>query len=62
MLQAFSGMHDFTVLILPGAYGTSVAMTLDVLHAAATLAPRGRRPVSTWRVWWSAPTPSARCC
>jgi transcriptional regulator GlxA family with amidase domain len=51
MLQAFSAMHDFTVLILPGAYGTSVAMTLDVLHAAAALAPRVKRPVPTWRVW-----------
>ena len=43
-------MHDFTVLILPGAYASSVAVTLDVLNAAAALAPRVRLPLPTWRV------------
>jgi transcriptional regulator GlxA family with amidase domain len=43
-------MHDFTVLVLPGAYATSVAMTLDVLHAAAALAPRLKLPRPSWRV------------
>lgn len=43
-------MHDFTVLVLPGAYGTSVAVTLDVLSAAAALAPRLRIPQPKWRV------------
>lgn len=42
-------MPDFTVLVLPGAYGSSVAVTLDVLHAAAALAPRQRMPRPTWR-------------
>ncbi len=43
-------MRDFTVLVLPGAYATSVAMTLDVLNAAAALAPRVKLPLPTWRV------------
>ncbi|MGO4396196.1 GlxA family transcriptional regulator [Variovorax sp. M-6] len=43
-------MHDFTVLVLPGAYGTGVAVTLDILNAAAALAPRVRMPRPTWRV------------
>jgi transcriptional regulator GlxA family with amidase domain len=43
-------MHDFTVLVLPGAYASSVAITLDVLNAAAALAPRVKRPRPTWRV------------
>ncbi|WP_289813896.1 hypothetical protein [Ralstonia soli] len=33
-------MTDFTILVLSGAYATSVAATLDVLQAASTLAPR----------------------
>ena len=43
-------MCDFTVLVLPRAYGTSVAVTLDVLNAAAVLAPRAKMPLPTWRV------------
>lgn len=43
-------MHDFTVLVLPGAYASSVAITLDVLKAAAALAPRVKLPLPTWRV------------
>lgn len=43
-------MNDFTVLVLEGAYGSSVAVTLDVLSAAAALAPRVKRPRPTWRV------------
>jgi transcriptional regulator GlxA family with amidase domain len=41
---------DFTVLILPGTYATSVATTLDALQAAAVLAPRLKLPRPTWRV------------
>jgi transcriptional regulator GlxA family with amidase domain len=41
---------DFTVLILEGAYATGVAMTLDILAAAQTLAPRAATAVPTWRV------------
>ncbi|MBV8620851.1 MAG: helix-turn-helix domain-containing protein [Curvibacter sp.] len=43
-------MTDFTVLVLEGAYASSVAVTLDVLRAAAALAPRVGAPVPTWRV------------
>ena len=43
-------MRDFTVLVLPGAFASSVAVTLDILQAAATLAPRARLPRPTWRV------------
>ncbi|MDM0033021.1 helix-turn-helix domain-containing protein [Variovorax sp. J22P271] len=43
-------MHDFTILVLPGAYGSSVAVTLDILNAAVALAPRAKSPRPTWRV------------
>jgi len=43
-------MTDFTILVLPGAYATSVAATLDILHAAAVLAPRLKLARPTWRV------------
>jgi len=43
-------MHDFTVLVLPGAWATGVAVTLDILNAAAALAPRAKMPRPTWRV------------
>lgn len=43
-------MADFTILILSGAYATSVAATLDVLHAASMLAPRVKTARPTWRV------------
>ena len=43
-------MSDFTILVLPGAYASSVAVTLDMLHAAARLAPRTKSPRPTWRV------------
>ena len=43
-------MTDFTVLVLPGAFAAGVATTLDVLQAAATLAPRLKLARPTWRV------------
>lgn len=43
-------MADFTILVLSGAYATSVAATLDILQAASTLAPRVKAPRPTWRV------------
>lgn len=43
-------MTDFTILVLPGAYATSVATTLDVLHAASVLAPRLKLARPSWRV------------
>lgn len=43
-------MSDFTILVLPSAYSTGVATTLDILRAAASLAPRMKLPTPTWRV------------
>ncbi len=43
-------MTDFTILVLDGAYATSVAATLDILRAAATIAARTKRARPTWRV------------
>ena len=43
-------MHDFSVLVLPGAYASSVANTLDILNTAAALAPRLRLPRPRWRL------------
>lgn len=43
-------MNDFTILVLPGAYATSVAVTLDSLNAAAAVAPRFKVARPTWRL------------
>jgi len=43
-------MNDFTVLVLPRAFGSSVATTLDILGAAAAVAPRLKRSAPKWRV------------
>lgn len=43
-------MTDFTVLVLPGAYASSVAVTLDMLQAAAAIAPHLNAPQPRWRV------------
>lgn len=42
-------MFDFTVLVLRGAYASGVAVTLDLLSAAAALAPAAGVPVPRWR-------------
>lgn len=44
-------MFDFKILVLSGAYPSSVAVTLDMLSAAAALAPRLRLPPPRWRVY-----------
>ncbi len=43
-------MFDFTILILEGAYASSVAATLDILATAAVLAPRHHIAAPSWRV------------
>lgn len=43
-------MLDFTLIALDGAYGTSVAASLDMLSAATSLAPRFGVPAPKWRV------------
>ena len=43
-------IHDFTVIVLEDAYPTSVAVTLDILAAAAALAQPARTSTPRWRV------------
>ncbi|WP_443693392.1 GlxA family transcriptional regulator [Pseudomonas protegens] len=43
-------MNDFTVLLLPGSFASSVALTLDMLSSAALLAPRLGLGAPRWRV------------
>lgn len=43
-------MYDFTVLVLSGAWTSSVSVSLDTLRAAAHLAPGLGLPVPRWRV------------
>ena len=43
-------MLDFNILILSGAYASSVSVTLDILNAAVLLSPRAKAPRPSWRV------------
>ncbi|MDM0090841.1 MULTISPECIES: helix-turn-helix domain-containing protein [unclassified Variovorax] len=43
-------MNDFTVLVLPGSYASSVAVTLALLEAASMLAPPMQLARPRWRV------------
>lgn len=43
-------MHDFTLVIFEGGYGTGVAVSLDILRAATAMAPRVGVPVPRWRI------------
>ncbi len=43
-------MYDFTVLVFPESFASSVAATLDILGTAATLAQRQGLAVPRWRV------------
>jgi transcriptional regulator GlxA family with amidase domain len=43
-------MIDFTILVLPGAFASSVALTLDILSAAASLAETVGCAKPRWRV------------
>lgn len=44
-------MNDFTLLILPGAFASSVALSLDVLAAATAMAARMDAPAPRWRIY-----------
>lgn len=46
----FQPMNDFTILILPGAFASSVAVTLDMMGVAASIAARQGLPRPRWRV------------
>lgn len=50
--------YDFTVLILSGAYASSVAQTVDILSAASTLAARMGMAIPRWRVYSAAGSPT----
>ena len=43
-------MHDFTLLVLPGAFASSVAASIDMLRAAQSVAPRLKVAAPRWRV------------
>ena len=43
-------MNDFTVVVLEGAFGASVAATIGILSAARKLAARLGVPAPNWRV------------
>lgn len=43
-------MHDFTLLVVPGAFASSVTATLDILATAATVAQRRGLAAPRWRV------------
>jgi transcriptional regulator GlxA family with amidase domain len=43
-------MYDFTILLLPGAFAASVALTLDMLTAAAVMAAKMGVNPPRWRV------------
>jgi hypothetical protein len=52
-------MRDFTILLLPGAHATGVAVSLDILRTASMLAPRLHLPAPRWRVLSPAVSPLA---
>lgn len=43
-------MYDFTLVVFPGSFGTSVAITLDLLRTAAIMSKRAEVPPPRWRV------------
>lgn len=46
--------HDFTILILEGAYPSSVALTLDILSAAASVSASVGVVAPRWRIYAAA--------
>jgi len=48
---AKSDMKDFEVLVLDGAYPSSVAMSRDILDTASTIATKLRLPIPTWGLY-----------
>lgn len=43
-------MHDITVIVLEGSFGSGVAATLDILRAASAIAPRVGVAIPRWRI------------
>jgi transcriptional regulator GlxA family with amidase domain len=50
IFQDIFAMLDFLIVVLHGSYATSVAATLDILHAAAHMAVLNGLPAPRWRV------------
>lgn len=50
-------VHDFSIILLPGTYASGVALTLDILQTAATLAPRIGAAAPRWRVYAASAEP-----
>lgn len=50
LFSAITDMYDFTILVLEGAYPTSVSVTIDMLTAAEALASRAGVAAPRWRV------------
>ncbi|MGO4326227.1 GlxA family transcriptional regulator [Cupriavidus sp. 2TAF22] len=46
--------YDFTILVLDGAYSSSVALTLDILSAAASVSARVGVAAPRWRIYSTA--------
>jgi transcriptional regulator GlxA family with amidase domain len=51
MHQAHPAMFDFTVLLIPGSYASSVALTMDMLSAAQAMARSAGVAPPRWRVF-----------
>ncbi|MBD9579328.1 helix-turn-helix domain-containing protein [Pseudomonas sp. PDM23] len=43
-------MHDFTIVVIPGAFASSVASTLDILATAASVGERRGLATPRWRI------------
>ncbi len=43
-------MHDFTIVVVPGAFASSVTSTLDILATAATIAEQRGLATPRWRI------------
>ena len=50
-LRIIQTMHDFSILIIDGAFSTSVTATLDLLATAAKLAPRFEIAPPKWMIY-----------
>lgn len=50
-------MHDFSIVVVPGAFASSVACTLDILATAATLGEQCALATPRWRICGPQPGP-----
>lgn len=50
-------MHDFTLLVIPGAFASSVTVTLDILATATSVGERRGLATPRWRICGPQPGP-----